>query len=212
MAELAIDVAGIRVEPYAAVPTIVWSLRLRESTGARVHTIALHTQVRIEAQRRLYDEAERGRLLAMFGEADQWSESLRPFQWTTFDTLVPGFEGEITVEVPMACTYDFEVAGSRYMHSLERGEVPLVLLFSGTVFTKGGAGLSVGLVPWHLEARHLMPVALWRETMQRYFPGSGWLRLEQATIDRLQRYRAEQAFATCEAAITALLKAAGEDT
>lgn len=211
MAELSIDVVDVRMEPYAAVPTIVWSLRLREATGIRVHTIALHTQVRIEPQRRHYKDTERGRLVEMFGEAPQWSESLRPFQWTSFDGMVGGFDDETIVELPMACTYDFEVTGSKYLHSLDGGEVPLVFLFSGTVFTNGEAGFAAEMVPWHLEGHYRFPVAIWRETMDRYFPGAGWLRLDRTTIDRLQRYRAEQALPTWDQTFAALLKAAGED-
>ncbi|MGH9061956.1 MAG: DUF6084 family protein [Acidimicrobiales bacterium] len=211
MAELGIEVVDVRVEPYAAVPTLMWSVRLREATGVRVHTIALHIQVRIEPQRRHYDDLERGRLLDMFGEPPQWGESLRPFLWTHVDTMISGFNDETTVDVPMACTYDFEVTGAKYLHSLDGGEVPLVFLFSGTVFTKGGAGFAAELVPWHLESQYRLPVARWRETMDRYFPGGGWLRLDRSTIDRLQRYRTEQALPTWEQAVDALLKSAGED-
>ncbi len=211
MADLSIEVIGVRSEPYAAIPTITWSLRFAEATGVRVHTIALHTQVRIEPQRRHYDNLERDRLLDMFGEAPQWSETLRPFVWTHVDTMVSGFDGEDIVEMPMVCTYDFEVAGAKYLHSLDGGEVPLVFLFSGTVFTKGEAGFAAELVPWHLEGHYRLPVAVWRETMERYFPGGGWLRLDRATIDRLQRYRTEQAAPTWDQAVDALFKAAGEN-
>lgn len=211
MAELSIDIVGGRVEPYAAVPTLMWSLRLREATGIRVHTVALHVQVRIEAQRRHYAESERHRLLEMFGEANQWGESLRPFLWTHLDTMISGFDSETVVDVPMACTYDFEVVGSKYLHSLEDGEVPLVFLFSGTVFTKAQAGFAAEPIPWHLESHYRLPVAIWREMMDRYFPGGGWLRLDRETIDRLQRYRVERALPTWEQAVAALLKDAGED-
>ncbi|MHB1535166.1 MAG: DUF6084 family protein [Acidimicrobiales bacterium] len=212
MVELTIDVAGARVEPYAAVPTIVWSMRMHETTGARVHAVSLRTQVRIEPQRRHYDGAERDRLLEMFGEAHQWSESLRPFLWAHMDTALGGFTEELITETPMAVTYDFEVTGSKYLHALgDDGEVPLVFFFSGTVFTKGEQGFAAELVPWNLEARYRLPVSVWRETMDRYFPGAGWLRMQRQTIDRLQRYRTEQALPTWDQAVNALLKAAGED-
>jgi hypothetical protein len=211
MAELGAEIVGVRVEPYAAVPTLLWSLRLVESTGVRVHTVALHTQVRIEPQRRRYDRLEQDRLLDLFGEPTRWGDTLRPFLWTHVDTTVSGFDGETVVDLPMACTYDFDVAGSKFLHGLEGGEVPLVFLFNGTVFTRGDAGFAAELVPWHLECEYRLPVTLWRELMDRYFPGGGWLRLDRGTIDRLQRYRAEQALPTWEQAIAALLKAAGED-
>ena len=213
MSELTIDVTGVRVEPYAAVPTIVWSLHLRESTGATVHAISLRTQVRIEPQRRHYDGAERDRLLDMFGPASQWAESLRPFMWAHMDCALGGFSGEQVVEVPMAVTYDFEVAGAKYLHALgDDGEVPLVFFFSGTVFTKGDRGFAAELVPWNLEARYRLPVSVWRETMDRYFPGGGWLRLSAAKPSTgSSATETEQALPTWDQAIDALLKEAGED-
>jgi Family of unknown function (DUF6084) len=211
MAELSAEVLDVRVERYAAVPTLMWSLRLREATGVRVHTVALHAQVRIEPQCRRYDEVEQDRLLDLFGETSRWGETLRPFLWTHVDTMVSGFSHETVVDLPMACTYDFDVAGSKFLHGLDHGEVPLVFLFNGTVFTKGEAGFAAELVPWNLECQYRLPVVLWRDVMDTYFPGGGWLRLDRGTIDHLQRYRVEQALPTWEQAIAALLKAAGED-
>lgn len=211
MAELKIDVVGVRAEAYASLPTLMWSLRLRESTGALVHTVALRTQVRIEAQRRQYNLVERARLLDMFGEAPLWSKSLRPFSWAHLDTMISGFTDEAVIDMPMACTYDFEVAGAKYLHDLDGGEVPLVFLFSGTMFIKGEDGFAAQLVPWNLESRYSLPVVVWREMMDRYFPGGGWLRMERGTIDRLQRYRTEQALPTWDQAVTALFKAAGQE-
>jgi len=236
VAELSIEVTGAEVEPNAAVPTIMFATHLRESSGATIHAIALRAQIRIEPQRRRYSAAEEERLLELFGETPQWGESLRPFLWSHVETMVAGFADETTVSLPMACSYDFEVAGAKYLHSLETGSdpdgtapsspgedgasavggqrggvVPLLFLFSGTVFTRGESGFAAELIPWHLESRFRLPVRTWRETMDRYFPNAGWLRLSRETIDRLQRFRAERALPTWEQAIEALLKEAGED-
>jgi hypothetical protein len=210
--DLAVDVVDVRAEPFAAVPTLVWSVRLREATGVPVHAVALHAQVRIEPGRRHYDDGQRGRLLDLFGGPDQWATSLRPFLWTHLDTVVPGFRQQATAELPMTCTYDFEVTGTRYLHSLGEGDVPLIFLWSGTVFSRGETGFAAEPLAWHLESRYRLPVERWRELMDRYFPGEGWLRMPCGTIDRLQRFRAEQALPTWEQAVAALLKAAGEDT
>jgi hypothetical protein len=238
VAELAIEVTGAQVEPNAAVPTILFTTRLQETSGATIHAIALRAQIRIEPQRRRYSAVEEERLLELFGETPQWGESLRPFLWSHVETMVAGFTDETTVSLPMACSYDFEVAGAKYLHALETdadqgetgrsvsgpgesrsdggggpraGEVPLLFLFSGTVFTKGDSGFAAELIPWHLESRFRLPVRTWRATMDRYFPNAGWLRLSRDTIDRLQRFRAERALPTWEQAIEALLKEAGED-
>ena len=56
--------------------------------------------------------------------------------------MVAGFAGETEVDLPVACTYDFEVAAAKYLHALGDGEVPLLLLFSGTVFVARRAGFA----------------------------------------------------------------------
>jgi hypothetical protein len=127
--------------------------------------------------------------------------------------VVGSFTGTTEVDLPVACSYDLEVAGAKYLHSLRDGEVPLVLLFSGTVFTtgSGGAGVVAEPVPWDAEATYRLPVAVWRDVMDRYFPGSGWLRLQRDTLDRLQRFKARRALPTWDDAVEQLLKEAGEE-
>ena len=88
--------------------------------------------------------------------------------------------------------------------------MPLLLLFSGTVFTKGAGGFSVGQVPWHKEAVYRLPVSVWREIMDRFFPGSGWIRVRRDTLDALQRFKAVRALPTWDDALESLFKEAGE--
>jgi hypothetical protein len=210
MTDLSLEVVGARVEPHAAVPTIVVELRAAVADDVTVDALALRTQVRIEPQRRRYSAAEGERLYDQFGEAAQWGTSLRPFLWTHASTVAPRFTGTAVIELPLALTYDFEVAGTGYLHSLDDGEVPLVLLFSGTVFTSGSRGFSVVPIPWDLEASYRMPVALWRETMDAYFPHSGWVRLDRDTLEHLRRFRASRGLPTWEQALERLFKEAGE--
>lgn len=122
-----------------------------------MHAIALRCQIRIQPHRRRYSAAEAERLVDLFGETRRWADTLKPLQFTTVSAMVPRFSGSVEVEVPVACTYDLDVAASKYFHGLDEGEVPLLLLFSGTVFAQGPAGLAVDQVPWHKEAEYRMP-------------------------------------------------------
>jgi hypothetical protein len=125
--------------------------------------------------------------------------------------VVPSFTGTTEVDVPVVCTYDFEVGAAKYLHALSGGEVPMLLLFSGTAFRRTDDGrFEVEQVPWHLESRYRVPVAVWRELMDRFFPGGGWIRVHRDTLDALQRFKAERALPTWEDAFAALLKQAGE--
>ncbi|MGH9121617.1 MAG: DUF6084 family protein, partial [Acidimicrobiales bacterium] len=94
------------------------------------------------------------------------------------------------------------------------GSVPLIFLFSGTMFvqerTADGMGAVAALpLAWHEEGHYQLPVSVWREMMDMYFPGGGWLRLDRDTIDALSRFRVSQALPTWDQAIEVLLKEAG---
>ena len=206
MTELSFEVIGARAEPYAATPTIM--LRLRIESSSPLHALALKCQIRIEPQRRTYSRVEEEQLYELFGDIPQWGDSLRPFLWTHVSTLVGGFSGSVEVDLPVGCTYDFEVAGTKYLHALADGEIPLVLLFSGQAFAER---FGVEPVAWHEQARFRLPVQVWRDTMDAYFPNSGWVRLSRPTLDLLSRFRAARALQTWDQSIERLLKEAGED-
>ena len=77
------------------------------------------------------------------------------------------------MDLPLPCTYDFEVTGSKYLHALREGAVPLALLFSGTVFTRGTTGFGVEQVPWDCEASYALPVAVWQQLIDLNYPEHG---------------------------------------
>ena len=144
MIDLGFSVLGARAEPYAAVPTLMLRLRITEGTGERIHTIALRCQIQIEPRQRHYTAAEQERLFELFGEAPRWGETLKTILWTHVSAMVPGFEGSREIDLPVACTYDFELTAAKYFHALDEGEIPLLLLFSGTAFTRGTGGTGGG--------------------------------------------------------------------
>ena len=211
MSTLEFEVLGARAEPYAAVPTIMFRLRLTERGPAPVHAVALRCQIRIEPQLRRYHHDEEMRLVEVFGAPAQWGDSLKPFLWTHVATTVTGFDGSTEIDLPVTCTYDLEVAATKFFHAIGDGEIPLVLLFSGTTFTRGDAGLSVAPVAWHEEASFRLPVQVWREMMDLYFPNSGWLMLSRDTLDALTRFKAARALPTWDHVVEQLLKEAGEE-
>jgi len=209
MSPVSFDIVGARVEAYAAVPTL--DLRLRITAREPVHALALRCQIMIEPKRRHYGPDEERRLTELFGDTPRWGETLRPFLWTNVSTVVTSFTDTTEIDLPIACTYDFEVAAAKYMHALDDGEIPIVAMFSGTVFARSNAGLNASPVSWSEEASYRLPVALWRDMMDLYFPNSGWLRLRRETIDALHRYKTERALLSWDETFEQLLKQAGED-
>jgi Family of unknown function (DUF6084) len=203
--DLAFTVLDIRPEPYAMTPNLIARLRVAETSGAAVHTALLRCQVKLDVHRRPYSDAEERGLLDLFGPRQRWADTLKPFSWIHTTALVPGFAGEREVDLVLPCSYDVEVAGSRYLSAVRDGVVPLEFLFSGTVFARGATGFEVTQIPWDREARYDLPVATWRELMDRYFPNSGWLRLDVATLDALAAYKAAHGLTSWDETLTSLL-------
>ncbi len=205
MSDYHFSVLDVFVEPYAVAPQLTARVNVQEATGQPVHAIALRCQVRIQPQRRPYDTAEQRALLGIFGDRQRWVDTLRPFLWMQCNTTVQGFTGSTDFDLTLPCTYDLDVVGSRYLHALDGGSVPLMLLFSGTVFTKGTTGFGVQQVPWDCEAHYDMPVAVWQQLMDSYFPNTGWIRLDRDVLTRLERFRAEHGLTSWEETVQQLL-------
>lgn len=190
MIDLKFSVEGVRAVTNAATPTLAFRLQIREARSQPVHAILLRCQLQIEPRRRRHTIEEQERLVDVFSLPERWSETLHSLMWAQATVNVPPFEGPVEVELPVACTYDFEVTAAKYLAALDSGEVPLRILFSGTVFVKSAAGFLVQQVPWDKEGVFRMPVAEWRRVMDAYFPDSAWMRVRRETLERLQRFRA----------------------
>ena len=212
MADLDFGVEGAEVLEFAAVPSLLFKLRIENLEEEPIRSVALNTQIRIAATQRHYEAAEQERLLEVFGEPHKWGDTLRSLLWTHTTLQVPQFSGSTVVDMPVACTYDFEVVAAKYFHALEDGEVPLEFLFSGTVFYAGEDGwLQTARISWEKEAEFRLPVRLWKETMEHYFPNSAWIRLRKDAFDRLYNYKARRGLPTWEAAVEALLRASEQE-
>jgi Family of unknown function (DUF6084) len=205
--DLEIRVEGAAVLEYAAAPSLVFKLRLENLEGEPIRSVSLNTQVRIAATQRHYGAVEQERLLEVFGEPHRWGNTVRSLLWTHTTLQVPPFSGSTVVDMPVPCTYDLEVVATKYFYALEDGEVPLEFLFSGTVFyAEEGGRLQIARVSWEKEAEYRMPVRLWKEMMEQYFPNSAWIRLHKDAFDQLYDYKVRMGFPTWEAAVEALLR------
>jgi Family of unknown function (DUF6084) len=210
MSELRFSVDDVLPEPYSTSPNLIAKVRIEESAADPVHALVLRAQVRIDAHRRPYSAEEERGLLDLFGPRYRWKDTLKPFLWMHATAMVQGFSGGTEIDLPLPCTYDFDVAGAKYLHALRDGTIPLEFLFSGTVFSRGSTGYSVTQVPWDREARYELPVRVWRALMDRYFPNSGWIRLDRDSLDALGRFKAERGLTTWEETVRTLVDAADD--
>ncbi len=203
--ELGFTVLGCEPLPFAASPSLKFSLAI-DAQGAAIRSVMLEVQVRIAATQRTYTEAEQAQLGDLFGAPHRWGDTLKGLLWTHATVVVPPFEGATVVDLHVPCTYDFDVAAAKYLSGLKDGDIPLDLLFSGTVFYAGAGGaLQINRISWNAEAAHRLPVRVWRETMEHYFPDSAWLRTDRETFDRLVAFRARNSLTSWESVLDKLL-------
>ena len=208
MTEVDFTCVGATADRYAAAPTVRLEMVATAPEGVRVHALMLRCQIRIEPKRRGYADDEAAALGDLFGERSRWASTAQPVQLAFLGHMLPSFTGSTSFGLDMPCSYDFDVAAHRYLHALSDGEVPLLLLFSGTVITGRVGTLDVSPVPWHKEARVGMPVSVWREAMDVHFPGQAWLRLHRDLFDRLVDYRTRHQLAGWDDTMRHLLKEA----
>lgn len=200
-----VDVVADR---FAAGPTVALRMRATDRGGQRVHAVALRCQVRVEPVRRSYGEAEAAKVVDLFGERTRWGTTMQPMQLAFLSQVLPSFTGACDFDLVLPLSYDVDVAAHKYLAALDDGVVPLILLFSGTVFSGTLGSLSVQPVPWHKETQVRMPVAVWREAMDAHFPGQAWLRLSRSAYDDLATYRGRHGLVGWDEVVAKLLREA----
>lgn len=213
MPDLDYVVLGAEPQLFAAAPSLAFKLRITNAVaGEVVHTVALRCQIQIETTRRQYTPEDKRRLLDLFGEPERWGTTLKTMLWTHTSAVVSSFSDSTEIELPVPCTFDFNVAATKYFAGVDDGDVPLVLQFSGTVFYEGGNGaLQVAQIPWSKEAQYRLPVSVWRGMMEHYYPNTAWLCLGRDAFDRLFEFKSAHGLATWEEALDRLLESAHEE-
>lgn len=202
MPDLQLMIEGAEVLQFAAVPTLAFKTRVTNNAKEEIHTIALRAQIQIEATRRKYDASEQAQLLDLFGEPDRWGQTLRNLLWTHASVVVPRFTGTVLADISVPCTFDFNVAATKYFHGLAGGDLPLCFQFSGTVFyQEEGEALQVAPISWDKEAKYRLPVKVWRDLMDVYYPNAAWLALRRDAFEKLYQFKVREGIPTWEQAI-----------
>lgn len=204
MLDLDFHVEDAAILKYAAAPSLMFRIRI-DNRGKPVRSMMLKTQIQILPNLRKYSEEEKTRLYELFGPPSHWANSLNTILWANTVELVPSFDETTTIELAVPCTYDFQVVTAKYFHGVEDGEVPLEFLFSGSVFYAGESGLQVEQISWDEEAKFRLPIRLWKDMMEHYFPGSAWVRVRRDVFDELYAYKAGRGLLNWDSAIEGLL-------
>jgi hypothetical protein len=189
----------------AAAPTVVLRLAIERTGGRPVRSATLGVRADLAPARRAYDTATEARLVELFGAPERWGDTLRGIGWARATVLVGPFDDRTTVELPLAATYDFDVAAAKYLDALRDGEIPVDLMFTGSVLYEVDGRIQAAPIPWDSEASARVPVRVWREAMAAAFGDTAWLRLRRDAFDRLYAYRAQRGLASWEAVVEELL-------
>jgi len=207
MPELHFQIEGAEAVPHAATPLIALKLRITNLPATEtIHAVTLRCQVQIEPAKRRYVPNEQEKLLDLFGTPERWARTVKPLLWMNTSVAVPRFTGELLVNLELPCTFDFNVAATKYFHALDSGEIPVAVMFSGTLFFEGpDGGLQISQVPWDRESNFRLPVSVWKEMMEMHHPNSAWLCLRRDTFEQLYNYKVRHGLPTWEQAIAKAL-------
>ena len=205
MPDLRFQVEDVVPTPNAASPQLSFKLRITNVEPEPIHSIALRAQVQVEPVRRRYTSEEQQNLKELFGEPERWSKSLQPLLWANVNVNVGAFTGSTLVDVQVPCTFDFNVAMTKYIYGLDDGELPTSLLFSGTVFHAGQMALQIAQIPWDREASYRVPVRVWKEMMDLYYPNGAWIQLRRDVFERLYEFKSQNGIPTWEQTVERML-------
>jgi hypothetical protein len=219
MPELHFKIEGAEAVPHAATPLIALKLRITNFPASEaIHAITLRCQVQIEPAKRRYVPNEQEKLLDLFGTPERWARTVKPLLWMNTSVAVPRFTGELLVDLELPCTFDFNVAATKYFHALDAGDIPVAVMFSGTLFYEGpmdgqnAGALQISQIPWDRESSFRLPVSVWKEMMEMHHPNSAWLCLRRDVFEQLYNYKVRHGLPTWEQAIARALAVADAST
>ncbi len=209
MPDLSFQIESVEPAHRGLVPLLHFKLAIRnQPPNETIQSLILQAQIQIQAPQRTYNGAEKEKLFELFGPPEQWGQTLRNKLWTLANTTVGTFAGKMETTLSVPCSFDLNVAATKFFYALEEGEVPLIFLFSGTVFYAGDDGrLQVQQISWNSECSWRMPIARWRELMDYHYPNTAWLSLDRATFERLYEFKRGAGVTSWEQAIEQLLAA-----
>ncbi len=213
MPDLSFEVIDAQAPPYTALPMVVFKLRIANANEEeQIQNINLKCQIMLSVTLRRYNADEKAKMFELFGEPERWGETLRTFLWTNVTSVVPRITGSTIVDLPIPCTYDFEVVSTKYFNGLEEGDIPLTFLFSGTIFYQGESGnLQVEQISWSKEASYRLPVATWKAVIENHFPNSAWIRMRKDIFDQLYQYKIRSGLITWDDVLARLLRESSEE-
>src|SRR5579871_2644588 len=161
-----------RVSPvvHAVSPQMIFHVRIVNAGVERINAIVLDCKLHIEPPRRPPSAQANDRLEELFGEPSHWADSAQSMPWARATAVVAPFAGSTRCDLEVPCSFDFNVAATKYFYGLDASSAPLRAEFSGTVFCDGKAIP----IPPGKQVRFGLPSRAWTDLMDAYYPHSVW--------------------------------------
>ena len=202
------EILGVRARRRAAAPTLRFSVGQRRLRDREVYTIALTGADR--------DRAREAHATTTRPASDSSSSSASPSagrrpraaSLDQVDVAGPGFTGAPEFELEVPCTYDLEVAATKYFGGLADGEAPLRFHFTGSVFYAATRAHPDRPDPVGLLGRFAMPVEVWKRDDRPHYPAAAGSRCTARRSSACARCR-RAGLPTFDAAVGELLDGAG---
>ncbi len=207
MPDLDFKITGIEPGAYGLTPLLSFRLEVTNTPETEIiHTAIVQAQVQLQTPRRPYQPSEKEKLTELFGPPERWKDTLRTKLWAITQTTVRSFSGSTTALLTIPCTFDVNVIATKYFYALDQGDVPLLFLFSGTIFYEAPDGrLQAQQISWNKECTYRMPVKVWQDLMDHHYPNTAWLSLNRDVFERLYAYRRSHGLGTWEQTIEQLI-------
>ncbi len=208
MPELNFKITGVEPASRGIAPLLHFKLEITNTPETEaIQSVMLQSQIQIQAPQRSYSPNEKEKLVELFGTPERWGQTLRTKLWALANTTVRGFTGRTETILSVPCTFDLNVTATKYFQAMEGGEVPLLFLFSGTIFYAGaGERLQVQQISWNKECEYRMPVTVWQEMMDHHYPNTSWLALDRGVFDRLYEFKRREGLGSWERVLEKLLE------
>jgi len=206
MPELDFQIVEVEAASRGLTPLLHFKLKVTTPATEPIQALILNAQIQIQSPQRSYTDAEKKRLVELFGTPERWGQTLQNRLWAHANTTTGSFTRETETILPVPCSYDLNLASAKFFYALDSGDVPLLFLFSGSVFYSTPEGrLQVERVSWNKECTCALPVRTWKDLMEQHYPNSGWLYLQRETFDRLCEFKRRHGLPTWERAMDQML-------
>ncbi len=213
MPDLNFEISGVEAAAHSLTPLLHFKVRITNSPpDERIEAVLLTAQIQIQSPQRNYSAGEKENLVELFGPPEVWGQTLRNRLWAHANTTVGAFMGLTEAVLAVPCTFDLNITATKYFKALEGGEVPLLFLFSGSVFYTADSRLQVGPISWNQECVYRMQAQTWCALMERHYPNTAWVSLRGDVFDALYAYRRRHSFLSWEQTLEQLLQDAAEVT